>query len=256
MKSISVCIPTYEMQGLGSQFLKHSFEVLLKQTYTDFDVVISDHSQDDAVKKTCEEYMGRLDIHYYKNTNNIGSSSANINNCIKHAGGKLIKILFQDDFLFHERSLEDIVDHFDIQKDQWLMTACTHTRDGIHFFKSFCPTPNTIRSIWIKTVYSSPSTLTIVNDEPLFFDESLLWFMDSDYYRRYYDKFGEPKILKPINVVNRLGSHQVSTSMATLSLQKNEFFRMLQKHEQGLHFWYYTVIGCIKYSLKAALLWK
>ena len=41
---ISVCIPTYEMRGFGAAFLKQCLDILKKQTFKDFDVVISDYS--------------------------------------------------------------------------------------------------------------------------------------------------------------------------------------------------------------------
>jgi len=50
-KTLSVCIPTYEIDSMGHTFLKHSFDVLMTQTFKDFDVVISDHSKTDLFKK-------------------------------------------------------------------------------------------------------------------------------------------------------------------------------------------------------------
>lgn len=253
MSSVSICIPTYEMKGFGVSFLKKSFDILVQQTFKDFDIVISDHSKDNSIKNLCEEYRTTLTIHYYRNDENRGSSSANINNAIKHATGALIKILFQDDFLFHDRALEEIVEYFDKKKDYWIFTGCTHSCDGVHFFNPFFPKANSIDSLWIKTVYSSPSTLTIKNIEPFLFDENLLWLMDSDYYKRCYDTFGEPKILKTINVVNRVGAHQVTNSLANNRLRINEYVRVLKKHEHGFNFWYYKAIGYVKYFIKETI---
>ncbi|MDB5188983.1 MAG: glycosyl transferase-like protein [Candidatus Nomurabacteria bacterium] len=253
MKKISICIPTYEMKGKGHVFLEQSFGIFAEQTYQDFDIVISDHSQDTAIEDLCKTYADKLDIYYYRNTENRGNSSANINNAIKKATGQLIKVLFQDDFLFHEKALAEIANCFDVEKDHWLVSGCTHTTDGTTFFKPFYPRPDTIHSIWIKTVYSSPSTLTIKNDSPLLFDESLIWLMDSDYYRRCYDKFGEPKILHTINVVNRVGDHQVTNTVASRALQKREYTMMLERYERGLNFWYYRTVGCLKDFIKHML---
>ena len=55
MKLVSVCIPTYEMGGYGNIFLKHSLDILAKQTFKDFDVVISGHSKADLIKNVCDE---------------------------------------------------------------------------------------------------------------------------------------------------------------------------------------------------------
>jgi hypothetical protein len=121
----------------------------------------------------------------------------------------LIKILFQDDFLYSSTSLEETVQAFDLEKDMWLVTACEHTIDGTTFIRPFYPTYN--HNIHRgKNTISSPSVMTIKNDHPLLFDENLLWLMDVDYYKRCYERFGKPKILNTITVVNRVGDHQVS----------------------------------------------
>lgn len=217
------------MHGLGEKFLRQSFDILTNQTFKDFEVIISDHSRTDVIKNLCDEYKGRLDIGYYRNLKNIGSSSANINNAIKKASGKLIKILMQDDFLYTNKSLEEIVQYFDMEIDHWLITACEHTTDGINFYRPFYPKYHDKIHIGRNTI-SSPSVLTIKNDKPLFFDEKLLQRTDGDYYKRCYDCFGEPKILNIINVVNRAGPHQVSNTMITESLQDTEYQYVLTKY--------------------------
>jgi len=231
MKLLSVCIPTYEMHGLGDKFLKHSLDVLVNQTFKDFEVVISDHSKTDMIKDLCEMYKGKLDIVYYQNTKHRGNSSANINSAIRLAHGKLIKFLMQDDFLFTNDALKEIVKHFDMEKDHWLITACEHTTDGIHFYRPFYPTYHNNIHLGRNTI-SSPSVLTIKNDDPLLFDEKLLQRTDGDYYKRCYDRFGEPKILNAINVVNRAGPHQVSNTMITESLEDAEYQYLLTKYNK------------------------
>jgi hypothetical protein len=44
--------------------------------------------------------------------------------------------------------------------------------------------------------------------------------MDVDYYKRCYDKFGEPTILNKINVVNTVGSHQVSQNITPEQMEQ------------------------------------
>ncbi len=238
MKTISVCIPTYEMGGHGHVFLKQSLDILCHQTYKDFDVVISDHSQDNFIEEACKEYEGKLTIHYVRNMEKRGSSSANINNAIRNATGQLIKILFQDDFLYHDNALADIVSSFNIEKDHWLVTACIHSRDGKKFYRPFYPRYTANIHLGHNTI-SSPSVLTIKNDKPLLFNEDLIWLMDVEYYKRCYNAFGEPTILNTITVVNRTGAHQVSNILATRTLQRKEFLQVLKTYEHGQLFWYY-----------------
>lgn len=242
MKLLSVCIPTYEMKGLGTKFLAESFDILAKQTFKDFDVVISDHSQNDDIENLCNKYADRLEIKYHKNEKGRGNSSANLNNAIRHAEGKLIKILFQDDFLFDEKSLEKTVANFDLEKDFWLASACEHSKDGKTFIRPFYPKYNHKIHLGKNTI-SSPSVITIKNDSPLLFDENLIWLMDCDYYRRCYESFGEPKILNEITVVNRMGDHQVTQTLATGKLREKEHRYIVVKYHE-------SVLENIKYDVK------
>ncbi len=56
MTTISICIPTHEMGGQGSEFLRQSFDILATQTFQDFDVVVSDHSKNDSIENLCKKY--------------------------------------------------------------------------------------------------------------------------------------------------------------------------------------------------------
>lgn len=229
---ISVCIPTYNMGGLGSAFLKNSLDVLLIQSFKDFEVVISDNSKDWMVKDVCAEYSNHLNIRYLHNSKSYGIS-ANTNNAIKNARGEIIKILFQDDFLYSEGSLQSIVNKFDLACDYWLVSACEHTHDGINFYRPFYPKYQQKIFLGENTI-SSPSVLAIRNDSPLLFDENLTWLMDCDYYKRCFDSYGLPKILNEINVVNRTGVHQASSAIVNSAMRKSELDYICRKHRKGL----------------------
>jgi cellulose synthase/poly-beta-1,6-N-acetylglucosamine synthase-like glycosyltransferase len=209
------------MLNLGVGFLEHSFKILVNQTFKDFDIIISDHSNNDEIKKLCEKYSEKLDIKYIKNTENRGNSSQNINNAIKNSESKLIKIIFQDDFLYDKDSLKHTVDNFDLSKDKWLVSRCEHSYDGVTFHRDFSPVYNHNIHFGNNTI-SSPSVLTILNDNPLLFDENLIFLMDCEYYKRCYDNFGLPKILNIITAVNRVGKHQVSNYIVNTEISNKE----------------------------------
>ena len=58
--------------------------------------------------------------------------------------------------------------------------------------------------------------------------------MDVDYYKRCYNKFGNPKIINDINVVNRVGSYQVSSSMVNVLVKIKELIFILKKFNINL----------------------
>lgn len=223
-----MAIPTYEMNGLGVRFLEHSLKILGHQTYKDFDVVISDHSVDNRIESLCKNNVFGLDIKYYRNEAGRGSSSANLNNAILKSTGSLIKILFQDDFLYSLTSLGQIAGSFDLERDKWHVTACEHSKDGTDLYRPFYPSYNHQIHLGNNTI-SSPSVLTVKNDIPLLFDHKLVWLMDCDYYKRLYLKFGQPKILNQVCVVNRIGGHQVSNTIATRKVRRAERKYVTQK---------------------------
>lgn len=246
MKTISICIPTYEMKGWGHIFLKESFDVFLTQTFKDFEVVISDHSKNNLIEDLCKSYQDRLSIKYVRNAEQIGNYSFNLNNSIKNAGGKLIKILLQDDYLYGEGALEDIYKNFDLEKDFWLITPCVHTKNRIDVFRPFYPKWND-RIHLGKNTLGSPTVLTFKNESPLLFDEKLIWFNDCDYYKRCFERFGFPKITKRLGVVIGVGDHQITNTLATEKLRKREHEYMVAKyHESNLENWKYSLRQFLK----------
>jgi glycosyltransferase involved in cell wall biosynthesis len=227
--SISVCIPAYEMHGLGSGFLKESLDILAAQDFRDFEVVVSDHSKDDAIEKLCGSYGDTLRVTYARNERGRGNLGANFNNAILHAKGKVIKMLMQDDFLLGADSLRRVAEAFDGGKDGWLVTATIRTRDGKEFYGPFYPYWNNRMHRGNNTI-SSPSVLAFTNTDPLPFDEDVTWNLDCDYYKRLHERYGEPRILDSILVANRIGAHQVSSTRTREDLQDAEYAYMLRKH--------------------------
>lgn len=223
---ISICIPTYEMKGKGDEYLEYSFNILYHQTFKDFEIIISDHSESNLIKNLCDRWSEVLTIHYYKNPYNRGNSSANINNALKYAKGDIIKILFQDDFLYNEFSLKNQLECF---KGNWMVTACCHY-NGQELYKPFYPRyHNNIQ--YGRNTISSPSVLMLKNKNIIEFDENLIWLMDVDYYKRLYDKFGKPTICNYITVVNREHENQISNTLATKEIQQSELKYIIEKYE-------------------------
>lgn len=223
---ISICIPTYEMNGKGVEYLNYSFNILYQQTYTDFEVIISDHSISNEIKNLCEDWNKILNIKYFKNQHKIGISSANINNAISKAKGEIIKILFQDDFLYDEYSLETQLKYL---KGNWLVTACCHY-DGKTIHTPFYPEYHNDIQYGRNTI-SSPSVLMFKNENIIYFDEELFWLMDVDYYKRMYMKYGNPDICNHISVVNREHKNQVSNTLVNENIKQKELNYIIKKYE-------------------------
>ena len=227
---LSVCIPTYEMHGQAKNMLTRSFDVLKKQTLKDFEVVISDNSEDDVVKNLCASPLYQtLNINYFKNPRK--GLAQNSNEAIKNAKGEIIKILYMDDYLANDNSLQKVVDNF---TDHWLITACEHA-DGIKRYNPHYPKYNS-QIYRGKNTIGAPSVLSIKNENPLLFDENMTWLLDCDYYKRMHDKYGEPNVLNEINVVIGISEHQI-TNILSNSAKRKEHYYMAKKYGKTLFYW-------------------
>jgi len=203
MAKITVAVPVHGMDN-KEFFLKRLLDSLWSQTFQDFDIVVSDNSDDRILGDICDYY--KTGITYLQNPRK--GMAQNTNEAIKASKGTLIKILYMDDFMAHDKALQRIWDNF---SGHWLVTGCSHCVDN------YIDNPH-------KPVYSddihlgnntigSPSVLTILNQTPLLFDEEMQWLLDCDLYKRYHNLYGEPVILNDINVVIGLHDGQASNLM-------------------------------------------
>jgi glycosyltransferase involved in cell wall biosynthesis len=219
---LSVAIPTYSMNGSGVEMLRRSFDALSKQSFKDFEVIISDNSEDDFIFDLCKEYMPKIPIFYFRNPDK--GMATNTNFAMGLCQGEIIKILYQDDYLAHEDSLKLISDSF---KGNWLATGCIHKKDILsdpHY-----PSYNAEIYKGNNTI-GSPSVLTIRNEDIIYFDEKMTWLLDCDYYARMYKKHGNPDFLFDLNVVMGIHKNQV-TNMLADSIKRSELDYMLKKFQ-------------------------
>jgi hypothetical protein len=227
---ISVCIPIWGIQGKGIDYLEYSFNILAQQTFKDFEVVLSDHSEDNYLEIYVDNWKEYLNIVYVKCNEGRGIISPNLNNAIRHCNGEYIKILFQDDFLYDENSLQIVADYLSKKEIKWLLTGCTHTTDMITIYKSMIPFYHDRIYEGINTI-SCPSVLTIKNDnDKLSFNEELKWIMDVEYYKRCYDKFGEPDIIPSVCIVNREGNIVRASNLIDDETKNSEVKLMIEKY--------------------------
>lgn len=186
----------------GDYFLWRLVQSVLKQSYNDYELLIVQE----------------------------GSMPENTNAGIKKAKGELIKILYLDDYLAHKDALKLIVESFG-KEDQWLVTGCVHQRTGDRDFYEDPHSPHYpqyVEDIHLgNNCIGSPSVLTIRNKGHLLFDERLSFLLDCDLYKRYYQKYGSPKVLRDLGVV--IGIHEGQTSSIMPENEKLEEYNYITK---------------------------
>ena len=226
---MSIVIPTWEANGVGHKVIKYAFTSLEKQTFKDFEVVVSDQSVDNLTEEVCEQWKDRLNIVYTREEKRRGYFTANENNGIKHCSGEIIKFLDADDYLYDWKSLEIINDAF-TDNVNWLATDYLHSHDRTSLYNRHRPVMN--ERIYIVNSIGTPSCLAVRNvpDLPLF-DEELKWAGDCEWYKRLYDKFGNPKIVSRTTIVHLLWNNNVEKVLTDEDLRKKEETYILNKHE-------------------------
>jgi glycosyltransferase involved in cell wall biosynthesis len=90
---VSIGLPVYN----GERYLREAVDSLLAQTFTDFELVLSDNASTDGTAEICREYA-TLDkrIRYVRNDTNIGLNR-NCNQVVRLSVGKYFKLAAADD---------------------------------------------------------------------------------------------------------------------------------------------------------------
>lgn len=96
---ISIVVPTYETK---EKFLRELLDCVIRQTYSNWELIIADASKSDAVKKIVDEVeqnAGISDLIKYKHLDENKGISENTNAAIDEACGDYIALLDHDDLL-------------------------------------------------------------------------------------------------------------------------------------------------------------
>jgi hypothetical protein len=184
----------------------------------EIEVVISDQSSDDAIKSFCQAQAKSplpFSLKYHRTLTGRGIAAHNLNQGIALAQGQYIKILFQDDLLVQDNYLKTILSLIEAQSADVILTAATHTQDGIHFYNTIIPSLNPYFLFGNNTV-SSPSVLTIARTtlDRLPFDEHLKLLFDCDFYYRLFSHSKNIVICDLVSVANGVWEGQTQFAIS------------------------------------------
>lgn len=122
---LTIGLPVYNSE----RYLAESVESLLGQSYTDFELIISDNASTDDTPGICERYAKQDPrIRYYRQPQNIGLAP-NHNFCAEQARGDLFKWAAGDD-LYHRSLLLRCVEALDERPEVVLVHSYTAMIDG------------------------------------------------------------------------------------------------------------------------------
>jgi len=214
---ISIAIPAYIKNSQEIFYLKDLFQSIEKQTFLDYEVVISDHSKINDIASFCDSYSSKFKIKYIKNfyyRDLPHPGTENTNNAMKYCDGEYIKILHQDDFFVNDFALEKIVKCLDDSEKKWLVSGFNHTYDGKNFFWEKIPEyPDNI--LIGNNLIGAPTNVTIRNDSKIDFDidPRIAMGIDVEWYHRLRMKYGMPFFINDILVTSRIRDDRISANI-------------------------------------------
>lgn len=183
---ISICVPAYKKPD----YIKRLLDSVLKQSFKNVEIIISDDTPDDGVKLIVSAYTGLLNIKYFQNAPSLGSPK-NWNNALNKVEGDFYMLLHQDDWLHHEDALAIYLETF-MKHPEADFVFCKNTaidESGKSFVLQEIPSllhqlekkPNhLVRS----DVIGPPSNVMLRKKVATRYDERLIWLVDVDYYVR------------------------------------------------------------------------
>jgi len=187
----SIVIPVYDNMKNGNFFLNRCLDSIKSQTYTDYEIIMTHE----------------------------GNSPHNTNLGMSKAKGDLIKILHQDDYLSDETVLQGIATIMEVTDKKWLVQGSS----------------NNLHPVYTGDIHlgnnklGSPSAITLRKGEHEWFDESLVCLFDCDFYKRMYNKYGEPFIQHYNRITIGEGDHQL-TNLIENTAKEKEVFIMRQRY--------------------------
>lgn len=95
---VSIGLPIYN----GEKYLEETLESITSQTFTDFELIISDNGSSDRTAEICKKFVGRdRRIRYYRNEKNLGVAP-NYNRVFELSSGEYFKWADYDDILEYD----------------------------------------------------------------------------------------------------------------------------------------------------------
>ncbi len=159
------------------------------QTFTDFEVIITDDSPGAEISELIEQYSNKFPLLYQKNPTALGTPG-NWNEGISKASGQWIKLMHHDDWFASSNSLQQFADN-----------ALRHPNTSFFFstyrniYEDSSPPKDMFRGIADSKKLSGhpevllannfigpPSVVMYRNNSGLRYDAALKWLVDMDFY--------------------------------------------------------------------------
>lgn len=233
MPFISICIPAYNQPD----DLRRLLQSIETQTFRDFEVILSDDSQNGSIIGVSKEKNWNFELYYFHNQPSKGSPE-NWNSAVSHAKGSWIKIMHHDDWFENPFSLEIFV-----------QAIKEHPSESFIFCKSFINNTlsgqkllyNTSASkikkinqqpsvLFHANIIGAPSATIIKRDAFIEFDTNLIWLVDIECYMQLIYKYGSFALEEPLIITSDQHPLQLTNTLRdNKNVELKEFFYCYEK---------------------------
>jgi len=241
MPFISLLIPTFNSLPLAKQ----SIHSCLMQTFNDFELLVGDDSTSHIVSSYIISIQDTR-LTYYHNMPQLGPS-ANWNFLISKASGTYIKLLHHDDYFSSPYALSHLVSSIKLNSCPNIIFNSYHHVDhlgllsGSRIISSYDTTAlqSNPLSLLVHNFLGPPSNLTWHRSLSLYFDESLKWYVDVDFYIRALRSNQLLLLEEPIISCSYNLPSQISRDYEhNYSLQGHEFLSLYSSYSgKKIHLW-------------------
>ena len=186
--TFSICIPAYKSVTYLGRLLNSVFE----QTFTDFEIVITDDSPDATVSDWLRANYNDPRIAYFKNPVALGTPE-NWNQSIRYAKGKWIKLMHDDDWFATPNALQSFYDAT-VANGKAGFYFCAYRNvdlDNPHIYKDFWLNRRHWKqiekyppNIYSQNIIGAPSVVLVKRGIAQTYDNRLKWLVDIDFYIR------------------------------------------------------------------------
>ena len=244
---ISICIPAYK-RAKNLQRLLYS---IATQTYTNYEIIVTDDSPDDSVTEIVNSFSISLNILYFKN-DPVADTPANWNIAIKKASGDWIKIMHDDDWFAHPNALQIFADEALKATSNFIFSACNNIYTSQKEVNEFLTDwkkemlEDSCLNLFYMNVIGHPSTVLHRKDELVIYDTQYKWVVDIDFYIRYLQKHNGFKYIPKMLINIGTDDTQISHSLyKNPQVEVPEYLFMLAKFPSYLLMEHEYVFHCV-----------
>jgi glycosyltransferase involved in cell wall biosynthesis len=215
--------------------LRKTLHSISEQSFKDFEVIVSDDSTHDVVKKLVEEYSEIFPIKYVQQSPSLGSPK-NWNFCLDYAKGEWIKFVHHDDWFAHADSLARFVTSATTSTSDFIFcdSSVLNVKEGsmrVHqpseqFIEDL---RKDVRCLFTDNQIGAPSAV-MFRKSNFRFDERLKYLVDIDFYMRYLLGSKPVVYLPEALIVNTShGEQQVTAASLNRETQVGEYAYLYNK---------------------------